>query len=89
MSLPPKTVERIHVDLAPRQRQLYEEMRDELAIWIQNLSGEQVLEQAENILVRLTRLIQLASNPLLLDKGYSELPAKFRALDEILPARAR
>ena len=35
-------------------------------------------------MARLVRLAQLASNPRLLDAGYSETPAKFLALDELL-----
>jgi SNF2 family DNA or RNA helicase len=60
-------------------------LREELAIWIQTLSGDQILAEAENILTRLLRLAQLASNPGLLDHGYEEVPGKFVALDGILP----
>ena len=61
-----------------------EELRRNLAVWIKSLSGDDVLAEAENILARLVRLAQLASNPRLLDAGYSETPAKFLALDELL-----
>jgi SNF2 family DNA or RNA helicase len=48
------------------------------------MSGLEVLAQADNILARLVRLAQLASNPALLDAGYRETPAKFAALDELI-----
>jgi SWI/SNF-related matrix-associated actin-dependent regulator 1 of chromatin subfamily A len=48
------------------------------------MTGDQVLAQAENILARLVRLAQLASNPQLLDASYGETPAKFAALDQLL-----
>jgi len=86
VELPPKGVTRIAVSLKGRQLKMYEEMRTELALWVRSLSGEEVRAQADNILTRLIRLAQIASNPGLIDAGYAELPAKFAALDELLPA---
>ena len=89
IDLPEKVVIRVPVVLSGRQHALYEQLRGELAIWIQALSGDQILAEAENILTRLLRLAQLASNPGLLDHGYEEVPSKFVALDEILPVYQR
>lgn len=85
VKLPPKTVTRIPVGLTGQQRSMYEQLRKELAIWVRNLSGEEVLAQADNILSRLVRLAQLASNPALLDTSYTELPSKFETLERLLP----
>jgi SNF2 family DNA or RNA helicase len=82
--LPPKSVTRIPVTLTGAQLSMYDQLRNELAVWVQNLSGEEVLAQAENILSRLVRLAQLASNPALLDHSYSDTPAKFAALDQLV-----
>ena len=38
----------------------------------------------QNILKKLLRLTQIASNPSLIDKGYNEIPAKFEKLDNLL-----
>lgn len=84
VSLPKKSVVRVPVSLAPRQREMYDKLREELQIWVKTLSGEEVITQAENILTRLIRLAQIASNPGLIDAGYTETPAKFRLLDELL-----
>lgn len=84
VSLPKKSISRVPVALAPRQREMYETLREELQIWVRTLSGENVITQAENILTRLIRLAQIASNPGLVDAGYSETPAKFTVLDELL-----
>jgi SWI/SNF-related matrix-associated actin-dependent regulator of chromatin subfamily A-like protein 1 len=84
ISLPPKTYTRLSIPLAGRQAALYEEMRNELIIWVKSMSGEEVSKEGEAILARLTRLAQLASNPELLDASYAEVPAKFQALDELL-----
>ena len=85
IQLPPKTVTRVAVTLADDQLRMYEQLRDELAIWVQDLTGDEVLAQADNILARLIRLAQLASNPALLDFRYAEIPAKYRTLDELVP----
>ncbi|MGD1106088.1 MAG: DEAD/DEAH box helicase [Terracidiphilus sp.] len=86
VELPSKTIVRVPVTLHGRQLSMYEEMRDQLALWIRDLSGEEILAKAENILTRLIRLAQLASNPALIDSDYRETPAKFEALSELIPA---
>jgi SNF2 family DNA or RNA helicase len=84
LTLPAKTVMPITVELAGRQAGLYHRMRRDLYLWVKSLTGEEVLAQAENILVRLLRLAQLASNPGLIDASYTETPAKVAALDGLL-----
>jgi SNF2 family DNA or RNA helicase len=85
VQLPSKTVTRVSVALTGEQLRMYEEMRNHLALWIRDLSGAEILARADNILTRLVRLAQLASNPALIDSRYQETPAKFAALDELLP----
>jgi SWI/SNF-related matrix-associated actin-dependent regulator of chromatin subfamily A-like protein 1 len=82
--IPPKYISRVYVDLTGRQQVMYDEMRNELALWVTSLSGDQVLEQADAILARLVRLAQLASNPALLDASYHEVGAKIAMLDALL-----
>jgi SWI/SNF-related matrix-associated actin-dependent regulator 1 of chromatin subfamily A len=89
IELPSKTITPVSVSLAGRQLQMYEQMRNELALWIRDLSGAEILARADNILTRLVRLAQLASNPALIDSRYQETPVKFAALDELLPAYLR
>jgi SWI/SNF-related matrix-associated actin-dependent regulator 1 of chromatin subfamily A len=84
IELPPKTFTYVSVTLAGEQLRMYEELRQRLELWIRDLSGSEILSNAENILTRLVRLAQLASNPALLDSAYVETPAKIRALDELL-----
>lgn len=89
VELPSKTLVRVPVTLAGEQLRMYREMRNSLALWIQTLSGEEILARADNILTRLVRLAQLASNPALIDAAYHENPAKFAALDQLLPSYLR
>lgn len=84
LELPGKTFERLDVVLQGRQAALYEDMRDLLAVEITNMTGERVIECADMLLKRLLRLVQLASNPRLLDASYDETPAKFLALDPLI-----
>ena len=84
LKLPPKTYTRIQVDLAPKQCEMYERMREDLELWVRKMSGAQVLEQADAILSRLVRLAQLSSNPALLDADYKEVPAKIEELETLL-----
>jgi SNF2 family DNA or RNA helicase len=84
VQLPTKTFTRVSVTLTGEQLRMYEEMRNHLALWIRDLSGAEFLASADNILTRLVRLAQLASNPALIDSRYQETPVKFAALDELL-----
>jgi len=84
VDLPQKETRRLTVELEGRQREMYDTMKNELALWVSSLSGEQVLKQADAILARLVRLAQLASNPGLVDPGYDGDPGKFVALDGLV-----
>lgn len=86
VDLPPKTFTYVSVTMAGEQLRMYEDLRQQLELWVRDLSGNEILAQAENILARLVRLAQLASNPALLDAGYAETPAKFAALDQLVPS---
>jgi SWI/SNF-related matrix-associated actin-dependent regulator of chromatin subfamily A-like protein 1 len=84
--LPEKTVLRTMVPLCGVQLEMYDRMRNDLVVWVKDLSGAEVAAHAENILARLVRLAQLASNPQLVDASYSGVPAKVSALDDTLSA---
>jgi SWI/SNF-related matrix-associated actin-dependent regulator of chromatin subfamily A-like protein 1 len=86
ISLPPKTFTYVSVTLAGEQLRMYEELREQLELWVRDLSGNEILAQAEHVLARLVRLAQVASNPALLDTAYAETPAKVVALDQLLHA---
>ena len=83
VELPDKTILTHFVELAPRQSAIYASYRDELSYELQGDSGL-VIDNAEDILKRLLRLVQCASNPALLDETYNELPVKYSKLVELL-----
>ena len=79
LELPDKTILTHYVKLAPHQSTIYITYRDEMAYELQKEGGF-VIDDAEDILKRLLRLVQCASNPLLVDETYNELPGKFSRL---------
>lgn len=84
LELPEKRFINIYVDLSGKQLELYNKLREELKIEIQDINKNVTVDEAENILKKLLRLTQIASNPGLIDKGYNEIPAKFEKLDNLL-----
>lgn len=84
LELPEKRFINIYVRLSGKQLSLYTKLRDELRIEVLNIEGETIVDDAENILKKLLRLTQIASNPHLIDKGHTETPAKFTALESLL-----
>jgi SNF2 family DNA or RNA helicase len=83
IALPTKTIENILVDPEDRQAELYKSYRDELrAIVVKG--GVPRLDDAEDLLKRLLRLVQIASNPRLVDNSYVETPGKCDVLEAVL-----
>jgi SNF2 family DNA or RNA helicase len=90
--LPTKEIENIPVSFEPAQERLYRKFRDETAAEILK-DSEMVVDDAEAILKRLLRLVQVASNPKLVDDSYEGTPAKLPVLagliEKITNARAK
>jgi len=84
LELPEKKFVNVYVTLKGEQLKLYSQLREELRIEIQDMDGNTIIDKSENILKKLLRLTQIASNPVLVDKGYKEVPAKFDALECLL-----
>ena len=83
IELPEKLIKTVYVDLSGRQQIIYDSYRNELEYEVKTENGVEV-DDVEVILKRLLRLVQCASNPMLLDKTYSELPAKYIALKQLV-----
>ena len=83
ISLPEKIIQNIDAKMEAKQAELYEAFRRDLRSEV--LKGGQLVEDdAEAVLKRLTRLVQVASNPLLVDEGYCGVPGKFPVLLNLL-----
>lgn len=79
ISLPDKQIHSITTTFEPQQEQMYSTFRDELRATIIR-DGRVVVDDAEDILKRLLRLVQVASNPRLVDESYRKVPGKFDTL---------
>ena len=79
ISLPDKEFVRMVTDWEPGQRELYRQACEQLRIVVMR-EGELVEEDQESILKRLLRLVQVASNPRLVDEAYTADPGKLQPL---------
>ena len=79
IDLPEKRVENLLVEPEARQKELYELFRAELGAEVVR-DGRLVADDAERVLKRLLRLVQVASNPVLVDESYNAEPGKYATL---------
>jgi SNF2 family DNA or RNA helicase len=83
IKLPDKIFKNIITSWEPKQLDLYRQVRDDLrAIVIKE--GLPKEDEAEVVLKRLLRLVQIASNPKLIDEGYKAEPGKYPYLYELV-----
>lgn len=85
IKLPTKELKNIQVELEPRQREIYNRFRNEMAAVVVR-AGKPILDDAEEMLKRLLRLVQVASNPALVDHSYHVQPGKFKILLNLIHA---
>lgn len=83
IELPEKHIENVPVKLEGAQLALYERFRTKLGAEVIR-GGELITDDAEEILKRLLRLVQLASNPLLVDESYDSEPGKLAAARQLV-----
>jgi len=90
--LPSKEIRSCSVELEERQAELYGTLKNELRLVVVR-NGLPTMDDAEDILKRLLRLVQVASNPALVDESYNgepgKLPVLLNMVDEILAAEAK
>ncbi len=83
IELPEKIIDVVKVDWEHYQYSLYKQYRQEFrAIVVKE--GIPSEDKAENVLKRLLRLVQIASNPRLVDQSYSAEPGKYSFLLELI-----
>ena len=83
IQLPNKEIKNTLVDLEPKQAEIYDRFRRDCAAIVVK-GGHPILDDAEEILKRLLRLVQVASNPRLVDEAYHGVPGKFPILESML-----
>ena len=83
LTLPNKYIATVYVDPEERQDEIYRAFRDELySVVVRN--GVPIVDNAQEVVKRLLRLIQVASNPGLVDRSYAATPAKLPVLESLL-----
>lgn len=83
ISLPNKVYHDIYIDFEHSQREMYDKVREEMQIMIQK-GDKAILDESPESIKRLLRLVQITSNPLLLDSLYGHLSSKEKELDRLL-----
>jgi len=83
LKLPQKEISNVAVELESRQREIYEQFRKDCAAIVVR-EGRPILDNAEEVLKRLLRLVQVASNPRLVDHAYHGTPGKLPALYSLI-----
>jgi len=84
LELPEKVYIDKYVQMEGQQERIYTQVKKELYIEVTNMDGERIIDESRDLLKRLLRLVQIASNPFLIDKAYNETPAKFYLLDGLV-----
>ena len=88
ISLPEKVVHSVVTEWEPRQRELYRQVRESLrAIIIRD--GQLMADESDVVLKRLLRLVQVTSNPNLIDASYQVEPGKLETLLELVSSIVR
>jgi SNF2 family DNA or RNA helicase len=82
IKLPKKEFMILEGEWEPEQRELYERVRDELSIEI-SVDAQLTEDVSENLLKKLLRLVQITSNPSIIDDRYDNLPGKVPVLDAL------
>jgi SNF2 family DNA or RNA helicase len=83
VELPNKVYKNIYVDFSEEQRKIYYRLLDEL-ITIYKKNNSTSVETEENSLKRLLRLMQICSNPRLINIDYQEISGKEKKLESIV-----
>lgn len=83
ITLPTKEYYNVFCTFEAKQEELYNKIKDEMKVFIQH-NGEAVLDDSEACLKRLLRLVQVASNPRLVDELYGSFSGKEVKLKQLL-----
>ena len=83
ISLPEKIYHSVWCDFESHQLSMYESVRNDLQLLVQK-GDETLLDESEDTLKRLLRLVQIASNPRLVDDFYGSFSGKELILDRLL-----
>jgi SNF2 family DNA or RNA helicase len=82
--LPPRRMTRILLPFEPQQFRAYQAALDHLVLELEAANEATFRRNLASFLARRSALLQICSSPASVIPGYSEVPAKLKALDELL-----
>lgn len=83
IELPAKVFRTIETDWEPRQLDLYTQVKDEFRAVVVR-GGIPTEDESEEAIKRLLRLVQICSNPALIDESYTCDPGKWESLEGLI-----
>lgn len=83
ITLPEKIYHDVSIAFEQKQKQMYEQVRSEMQIELQR-GNNTILDESPETIKRLLRLVQITSNPRLLDESYSGESSKEILLDKLI-----
>lgn len=83
IELPQKIIKTVRTDWEKHQHNLYRQVKEEMRAVVVR-EGIPTEDDAEPVLKRLLRLVQIASNPILVDESYHSTPGKLEILEDIV-----
>lgn len=83
ITLPNKVYHDIYIDFERTQKEMYEHVRDDMQIMVQK-GDSVILDESPESIKRLLRLVQITSNPLLLDGLYGQISGKEAELEKLI-----
>lgn len=81
--LPDKIYHNLYIHFEQKQASMYETVRTEMQLAVKK-DGISRIDESEEVIKRLLRLVQIASNPKLIDENYDQICAKELLLDKVL-----
>ena len=83
IELPEKIITNLECEWENRQWEMYQSIQYELCAQVMQ-NGQLIEDHADEVLKRLLRLVQITSNPALIDESYKSDPGKFGQLDNLI-----
>ena len=83
ISLPEKIYHDVKIVFEEKQKAMYEQVRTEMQLLMKQ-GDEAILDESQDAIKRLLRLVQITSNPKLLDDSYCAVSAKEDLLENVL-----
>ena len=83
ITLPSKIYHEVTVSFEKKQFEMYETLRNEMALTLKQ-GDKTILDDSSDTIKRLLRLVQITSNPQLIDESYTEVSAKEMLLDQLI-----